>query len=259
VFNPLIENVFMDNERNRKFINLRSEVKGTGKTPQERLKGFISILSRWSEDSEKQKLMRDIALRMDSDDINNLRSLIYEQVKDINLKNSNDLTEQILFIIIGAFKFEINSGGFSKPWHLASSSLDSILSASRKRNKLSALHVTLLGCLLILITGIIINNIQIGKEKINRRNDSQSNTFLEPLPQPIPNPYVPSHFYSLREQMGKSICQIPQALNLPAEQRAAFITFIDTGEIQMDQLANLQAALSLVHCEYTPLTIRLNQ
>lgn len=242
--------------RNQQLNNLRSEVYSKSTTPKGRLKALISIFADWSEDTEKQKLMREIAVKMDFQDIIFLRNLIEEQILKLKLKKTNDLTDQILFIIIGALKFEINREAFSKHWQLAELSLDSVLTISNTRSFNLFSFIILSGFILV-IGGIFY---------INHHNpiglDTKSvtltgNNYLVST-EPMPSPYVPSHFYSLRKEMGKSVCIIPQAATLPQEQRAAFLTFIKTGEIELDQLTNLQAALSLVHCEYTPLTIRLN-
>jgi hypothetical protein len=247
----------MNFERNQKISNLRTDMLRLGNTPQDRLKGLITIFSSWSEDAEKQKLMQEIALEMDNCDIVAFRNLIQEQVNLLKIKNTEDLTEQILFIVIGAFKFEINRNASSTHWNLAGLSLNSVLSGTGKDKKYYGLNSVLTGSFLVLITAIWIINSQYNSANSKKKLEFEASTQLEPLPQPIPNPYVPSHFYSLREQMGKSICLIPQAPTLPAEQRAAFVNFLNTGAIEMDQLANLQAALSLVHCEYVPLTIHI--
>lgn len=245
----------MDTIRNQHISSLRSEIAGRASSPGDRLKAMISVFSSWSEDAEKQKIMREIAVKMDSQDINLLRTIIDEQVTKLKAKNTHDLTDQILFIIIGALKFEIKREAFSKHWQLAELSLNSVLSDSQKR-RIGLFNSLLLASFLILITAIVFinnNKLQVAKTK---KVDLVGNYYLDST-EPIPSPYVPSHFYSLRKEMGKSVCIIPQAATLPAEQRAAFLTFINTGEIELNQLTNLQAALSLVHCEYTPLTIRL--
>lgn len=246
----------MHTPRQQIISNLKSEIYSQGNSPKARLNALITIFSKWSEDTEKQKLMRKIAVEMDSHDIAALRSLIQEQVEHLGVKNINNLTDQILFIIIGAFKFEIKRDAFSKPWQLAELSLNSVLSGSSKGN-LGLFNSLLLGGFLILISAITYINFQQSNLSNTKRIDLEGNNYLDST-QPIPSPYVPSHYYSLRKEMGKSVCIIPQAATLPAEQRSAFLTFIKTGEIELNQLANLQAALSLVHCEFTPLTIRLN-
>jgi hypothetical protein len=242
--------------RNQQLNNLRTEVYSKSTSPKGRLKALISVFSNWSEDAEKQKLMRDIAVKMDFHDIEFLRNLIDEQVLKLKVKKPNDLTDQVLFIIIGALKFEINREAFSKHWQLAELSLDSVLTVSRTRN-LSLFSTIILSGLILVIGAIFYINHHKPIGTDTRSVNLTGNNYLDST-EPIPSPYVPSHFYSLRKEMGKSVCIIPQAATLPQEQRAAFLKFIKTGEIDLDQLANLQAALSLVHCEYTPLTIRLN-
>lgn len=246
----------MDTIRNKHLTSLRLEIQNNGKTPQERLRAMISTFSNWSKDSEKQKVMREIAVTMDFHDIDLLRKLINEQVIKLKVKNTNDLTDQILFILIGALKFEIKREAFSNHWQLAELSLNSVLSVSNRKS-FGLINTLLVGSFLMLIGAIYYINqhtpVVLQAKKVNL----VGNNYLDST-EPIPSPYVPSHFYSLRKEMGKSVCIIPQAATLPQEQRAAFLTFIKTGEIELDQLTNLQAALSLVHCEYTPLTIRLN-
>jgi hypothetical protein len=245
----------MDTARNEQISNLRLEIQQRGKTPKERLKALISVFSSWSEDAEKQKIMRDIAVKMDFKDIEQLRTLINEEVVKLKISNSPNLTDQILFIIIGALKFEIKREAFSKHWQLAELSLNSVLTVSN-RSMISYVNVVLFASFAILIGAISYITIHQPLGISAKSVKLVGNHYLDST-EPIPSPYVPAHLYSLRKEMGKSVCIIPQAATLPQEQRAAFLSFIRTGEIELDQLTNLQAALSLVHCEYTPLTIRL--
>ena len=246
----------MDTVRIQEITNLRAEIYRKAKTPKDRLKALISTFANWSNDESKHKLMREIAIKMNAKEIDTLRSLIYEQVHKINAKSANVLTDQILFIIIGAFKFEIKRDGFSKPWELAELSLNSILAAPQK-SRLGTFNTLLLASFLLLMTAIFFFNNQPNFGSQSKKTNLQVNTYIDSV-QPLPSPFVPSHFYSLRNQMSKSVCLIPQAATLPAEQRAAFLTFLNTGEIEMSQLTNLQRALSLVHCEFMPLTLSLN-
>ncbi len=240
---------------NQQLNNFKSEVYSQSTTPKGRLKAVISVFSAWSEDVEKQKVMREIAVKMEFHDIDFLRKLIDEQVHKLKVKKPSDLTDQILFIIIGALKFEIKREAFSKHWQLAELSLDSVLTVSNSRN-LSLFSYMILSGFVLVIGAITYINFHKPIRLETKSVNLTGNNYLDST-EPIPSPYVPSHFYSLRKEMGKSVCIIPQAATLPQEQRAAFLTFIKTGEIELDQLTNLQAALSLVHCEYTPLTIRL--
>ncbi|MGQ2966929.1 hypothetical protein [Methylophilus sp.] len=241
----------METIRNQELNNLKTEIHSLAKTPKGRLKAIISVFSDWSDDVDKQKVMRDIALKMDFNDIEQLRNIITEQVASLNIKKPNDLTDQILFIVIGALKFEIKRETFSKHWQLAESSLDSVLTVSN-RSQVGLFNAVLLSGFILIIGAILYIN---QHQPLGMQPKTVSLTGNNYLDSTEP---MPSHFYSLRKEMGKSVCLIPQAATLPAEQRAAFLNFIKTGEIDLDQLTNLQAALSLVHCEYTPLTIRLN-
>lgn len=98
----------MNFERNQKISNLWTDIHRLGNTPQDRLKGLITFVCSWSEDAEKQKFMQEVALVKDHGDIDVFRNLMQEQVNLLKIKNTEDLTEQILFIVLGAFKFEIN-------------------------------------------------------------------------------------------------------------------------------------------------------
>ncbi len=247
----------MDTATNQELSNLKDEIYRNAKSPKDRLRALISTCSSWSEDPLKQIIIREIAVNMNSGHVSFLRNFIREQVESLNVKDANNLSDQILFIFLGALKFEIQRDAFSKHWQLAESSLESIISVSNKL-KFGTFNRVLLGSFLVLITAIIYFNNLPTIESPSKYNNVEVNTYLEPR-QPVPSPFVPSHFYSLRNQMSKSVCMIPQAATLPAEQRAAFITFLNTGEIEMSQLTNLQAALSLVHCEFIPLTLTLNQ
>lgn len=235
-------------------VELKSAIAASGQTPSDRISNFADILSKLSGDPEKYNALKILADNLNPDDVNALRELIFEEVSKLSYLNAIEVTDQILFLIIGALKLDAKKSSFTDPWYLAKLSINSLI---KKNNKFNGYKYTFWS-LVFLFTGSLIwfagtkyNNHGLENPLAVRYNE------IIPLPEPIQNPYIPKHFYSLKAQMDKTTCQFPQAAMLPADQRAAFLNFINTGKIALEELSNLQMALTRVNCDYTPLTSRI--
>jgi hypothetical protein len=226
---------------------LQEAMEKAGGNSYERLKGFIRVLSEWCEDPGKTELLLESANHIDAADIQALRTLIDGQVQNLDFKNKNQITEQILFMILGALKYHSQNDSHSKPWDLAGTSLDLLFS---QQQRIKNVNFSIMG--LSIAAGLLaIWYFYPQRHPGNIQPRFVENTvYLETAS--LPNPYVPSHLYSLREKMKSAVCQYPQAALLPQEQRNAYLTFIMTGQIAVVDLSNLQAALTQVHCEYMP-------
>lgn len=236
-------------------IELKSAIAASGNNPIDRISSFADILSKLSGNPDRYEALRKLAENLDSEDVNSLRGLIFEEVRKLEYLNAIEVTEQILFLIIGALKLDAKHGSFTDPWYLANLSIKSLI---KKNNKFNSFKYTFLS-LVFLSIGALLWFAGTKYNTDHRSSNSPALHFNEliPLPEPVLNPYIPSHFYSLKAHMDKTTCQFPQAAMLPADQRAAFLNFINTGKIALEELSNLQKALTRVNCDYTPLTSRL--
>lgn len=234
---------------------LKVAIRESGSNPVDRLVGFANTLANWSIDPDKYEDMRKLSMQFDAEDIDVLRSLIFNEVKSLKYLNADEATEHILFLLIGALKFDPKQDKLPNAWSLASLSIQSLL---KKKNKANV-YKYLLYSLIYLTIGMVIWIIS-NKHIIVQNSQPDGTTYIDfvPLSELVPSPYIPSHFYSLKAQMEKTTCQFPQAAMLPPEQRAAFLNFINTGSIALPELSNLQLALTRVHCEYVPLISRLS-
>lgn len=241
----------MKNSKLLESLDLKNAIESSRIDPIERITNFTEILSKLSGNPDKFDSLRKLADDIDSEDICALRILIADEVKKLKYLNTTEVTEQILFLIIGALKLDAKQGSFSDPWHLANQSIKTLVTKNKKYNGYKYTFF----CLMFITLGSLLW-FTTSKYNIDDKFRSPSVTYtnnLQPSPNFVLNPYIPSHFYSLKVQMDKTTCQFPQAAMLPAEQRAAFLNFINTGKIALEELSNLQIALTRVNCDYTPL------
>jgi hypothetical protein len=235
-------------------IDLKSAIVASGNNPIHRISSFADILSKLSGNPDKYEALRKLAENLDSEDVNSLRSLIFDEVSKLKYLNSIEVTEQILFLIIGALKLDAKQDSFTDPWYLANLSIKSLI---KKNNNFYSYKYAFLSLIFLSIGALLwFAGTKYNSDIIPASSTPHFNELI-PLPEPVLNPYIPSHFYSLKAQMDNTTCQFPQAAMLPADQRAAFLNFINTGKIALEELSNLQKALTRVNCDYTPLTSRL--
>ncbi len=236
-------------------IELKSAIALSGNNPIDRISSFADILSKLSGNPDRYEALRKLAENLDSEDVNSLRGLIFEEVSKLKYLNSVEVTEQILFLIIGALKLDAQQGSFTDPWYLANLSIKSLI---KKNNHFNSYKYAFLSLIFLSIGALLwFVGTKYNADQHSKNPPRPPFNELIPLPEPVPSPYVPSHFYSLKAQMDKTTCQFPQAAMLPADQRAAFLNFINTGEIDLEELSNLQKALTRVNCDHVPLTSRL--
>ena len=245
----------MKNSKLLESLELKSAIESSCIDPVERITNFTEILSKLSGNPDKFDSLRKLGDDIDSEDIGALRILIADEVKKLKYLNTTEVTEQIFFLIIGALKLDAKQGSFSDPWYLANQGIKTLVIKNKKNNGYKYTFF----CLIFITVGTLlwfINSKYHTNDGFANPSAAYTND-LEPLPKLVLNPYIPSHFYSLKAQMDKTTCQFPQAAMLPAEQRAAFLNFINTGKIALEELSNLQKALSRVNCDYTPLVSRI--
>lgn len=216
--------------------NLVDAMHKAGKVPRNRIIGLVKALS-----------MESIEY-IDATDLEILRGLITSEISKIGAKHPDVVAEQVAMVIIGTLRMQVRNEG-NVSWDIANNAIDALLAGSRRPTfkkyylAVIAAAVGLVSYQFFLLPEIATKGIEIDKLAIS------------PIDPSIPSPYVPSHFYSMRENMEKMKCQFPQAMMLPEDQRSAFLTFIQSGEIALNELTQLQLALAKVHCTYPALTM----
>jgi len=218
----------------------RSKLLTTGCSPIARLNGLSDILSKWNQQRITGPYSKETDLSIT--DINILKDIIFTETSRLKLKNAEVVSDQILFMLIGAVKLQIQNKS-AKPWALVNQSISNFTKPEKSR---SLTLITLLFITLIALFGAVTNNIILHKniESPDVFN-VESRTSANQLSSATVNNLV-----SMYNKMKEGSCQLPQAAMLQPQDREAFIAFINAGKVEIGTAANLNNALGYVHCLY---------
>jgi hypothetical protein len=183
---------------------------------------------------------------LDAADIATLRTLIGDQLAKGRYADRTALTDQILFILIGALKAHARDDAV-RTWDLTVRSMESLLQAAYRPLVPAYLQHAGAG----LLTALCVWS---GYHWLQDTPPAQPPLAMVPAPLAEPVyaqiPYVPTHLHSFRRIMMQATCGYPQAAMLPIEQRGAFLDYLRNGQYSLAELRNLEAALSKVECFY---------
>ena len=186
-----------------------------------------------------------LAVGLDAADIATLRTHIELQLRKGRYTDAAALTDQILFIMIGALKAHTREDA-TRTWDLTARSLESLLQAAQRPLVPAYLQHVCAGLLAVLCLwggyGMLhdarnIDELAIAPVKLDKPVFAQS-------------PYIPTHLHSFHRIMMQASCDYPQAAMLPIEQRGAFLDYLRNGQYSLAELRNLESALSKVDCFY---------
>ncbi|MFL9709188.1 hypothetical protein [Methylobacillus sp. Pita1] len=230
---------------------LAEAMRAHGRKPAQRLGGLAIALSLLGSKAPDKALFRQAVEKIQADDLELLRQLIKPEVSKAGVPQSELIAEQILMVLVGTLQMEARNDA-SVSWPIAVNAIEALLQNS-KRSLALRYAAPMLGAFFFAATGLI------GYQffflpKVTSQPLPVEPLAIAPEDPKVPSPYVPSHFYTMRQNMEKMKCQFPQAAMLPEAQRSAFLNFINTGEIALTELTHLQLALSKVHCTYPSLT-----
>lgn len=185
------------------------------------------------------------AAGLDAADITALRTLIGHQLNKGRYVDRAVLTDQILFILIGALKAHTREEA-DRTWSLTTRSIESLLQAAYRPLVPAYLQHACAGLLAVL-------GLWSGYDWMQGPSPAQALALAPaPLEKPVfaQSPYIPTHLHSFRRIMMQADCGYPQAAMLPIEQRGAFLDYLRSGQYSLAELRNLEAALSKVDCFY---------
>jgi len=218
----------------------RSQLLTAGRSPIARLKGLSDILSKWNQQriTGQNSTEADLSIT----DINILKDIIYTETSRLKLKNAEVVSDQILFMLIGAIKLQIQNKS-AKPWALVNQSISNFIKPE-KSNTLPLLALFFIT--LIAVFGAVTNNSFLHKntespDVFNVENHISANELSSA---------TVNNLVSMYNKMKEGNCQLPQAAMLQPQDREAFIAFINAGKVEIGTAANLNNALGYVHCLY---------
>jgi hypothetical protein len=224
--------------------NFNKQLQKTGRSPLARLTGLSAILSSWN----RQRIGNAINGKeadLSIDDIQILKSLIENETSSLKLHNAEIVSDQILFLVIGAIKLQIQNGT-EKPWELVNQSIKNFLMPNNSIKKLqvslySLTFIIFMGFAIILLKPKTASSVIDDPTPFNERADTTINQA---------GSETVSNLIELYISMKKGDCQLPQAAMLQPQEREAFISFINEGKVDINSAESLKNALTYANCLY---------
>jgi len=215
-----------------------------GKSPLARLIGLSGILSDWN-----RQRMGDVISGKEADlsidDIQILKNMIENETSRLKLNNTAIVADQILFLVIGAIKLQVQNNS-EKPWQLVNQSITDFLTPPKRTQRLMV-SLSLLTFAIIMGFAIIL----LGPRTSNKSNDGMNplDTTMDTSINQTGSKTV-SNLVALYTAMKNGDCQLPQAAMLQPQERAAFISFINEGKVDINTADSLKNALNYANCLY---------
>lgn len=222
--------------------DFRSHFMRSGHTPTARLRNIGRTLSTWHR-ARAAKAESDQA-ELSLADINSLRQLISSDVTRIKAANAEVLTDQILFMVIGAIRLQLQKNS-EQPWALVNSSIADFLRPQRSYNPLlvglSALSVAM-------VFAISLVKLQPASHPAPAELFVQDVSGADVISEAGVNSV--NNLVAIYRRMQQGECQLPQAAMLQPAEREAFISFVNNGHVDIGSADSLRKSLQYVNCLY---------
>lgn len=218
--------------------HLKKQMGRSGRSPQARLKSLCSEIKKWNQDRIDHSI--NVARSdLSKAEIDILKQLIQEETSRLRDKEAIVITEQILFLLIGAIKLQSQNDS-NHMWEMVDKGITTFIQPQRTlSSSINLISITLLAIALVTIS----TNLVLRKEIKSNANK------YEVLADENRNSTV-SNLVKLYNEMKIGNCQLPQAAMLQEKERETFITFINDGVVNIESAEDLKNALSHVNCLY---------
>ena len=215
-----------------------------GKSPLARLIGLSGILSDWNR-QRIGNVINGKEADLSIDDIQILKNMIENETSRLKLDNAGIVADQILFLVIGAIKLQVQNNS-EKPWQLVNQSMTNFLTPPKRTPKL-IMSLSLLTFIIIMGFAITLLNLRTNNKTNDGMNplDTTTNTSINQA-----GSKTVSNLVALYTAMKKGDCQLPQAAMLQPQERAAFISFVNEGKVDINTADHLKNALNYANCLY---------
>jgi hypothetical protein len=211
----------------------------SGRAPQARLKALSLALKKWNQSRiENPKNISNSDLSQT--EIDSLKKLVKTETSKIRHKDADILTEQILFLLIGAIKLQSENDSNSM-WEMVDKGISTFIQPQRSLS--SAINLISTTLLVIALIAISAN--------LALRKEIKSKVYPEEIYADEYRNATVNNLVSLYNEMKKGSCQLPQAAMLQEKERKTFITFINDGVVNIESAEDLKNALAHVNCLYS--------
>lgn len=218
----------------------KTQLSAAGRSPIARLTALSDILSQWNQ--QRICNLHQDSVELTIADINLLKDIVYGETSRLKLNNAEVVSDQILFMLIGAIKLQAQQN-CTKPWTVVKQSIHNFTGRQKSKN---TTIITLLFISLIVLFGSVANN------RFKTKTPESPDVFRLENAGPGNNAgyATVSNLVALYQKMKEGSCQLPQAAMLQPQDREAFIAFVNGGKVEIGTAGNLENALGYVHCLY---------
>jgi hypothetical protein len=185
---------------------------------------------------------KDLAQYLSFEDVHFLRTLISTEISKARIKQPEVVTDQILFLTIGAIQIESQSKSI-EAWQLATKTIRSF---SNPRNPEAFFSYSFATLALMICIGMGFYS----HTNIHTIDQSPTGIFYEDNEISSTDPVTISMLTRAYSKMKAGTCQSPHADSLPPEQQHAFLKFVTNGVVDVHHVENLRLALDYVNCLY---------
>jgi len=214
-----------------------------GKSPLARLIGLSGILSDWNR-QRIGNVINGKEADLSMDDIQILKNMIENETSRLKLDNAGIVADQILFLVIGAIKLQVQNNS-EKPWQLVNQSITNFLTPPKRNQKfmmsLSLLTFIIMGFAIVVLSPHINNKTDDGMNPL----DTSTNASINQA-----GSKTVANLVALYTAMKNGDCQLPQAAMLQPQEREAFISFVNEGKVDINTADSLKNALTYANCLY---------
>lgn len=217
-------------------LGLSQQVLVSGKSPKARLLGLSQQLNNWNIariSGKSRTTTQDLSI----EDVHLLKEIIHAEIKRTSVKQAEVVSDQILFLVIGAIQIQSQNHS-AQAWKLVDQSIQNFLKPQRPVF-LYALASSIL--MIAIVTTIALRGPRL-------QQGIHNNSILETAE--VSDPVSMGLLLNIYNKMKDGTCQLPQAAMLPIDQRQAFLSFINEGNVDVRNVANLKLALTYVNCLY---------
>ena len=222
-------------------LNIRLE--DHGRSPRARLSGLARLFRDWGNNTGAASTQAGAGMSqqlatLSITDIDALKSIIVSEVKKTAVPNIDIVSDQILFLLLGAIQLHTR-GNADKAWDLVQDSISELL-----KPRASFKPLLFAGMALLLLSVASSGFFYLKSTHIN---------IVPAVPVHAKPGELPASITALQDvytQMKGGKCQLPQAGMLSADQREAYIAFINNGIVDLHSADALQKALTHVSCDY---------
>lgn len=225
-------------------LDLRQKVLASGKTSKARLLGLSLQLSNWNSERNASQISNTPRKDLSIEDVHFLKEIIHSEIKKTSVKHPDVVSDQILFLVIGAIQIQSQNHS-NQAWNLVDQSIQSFLKPEKEK------RVLLLSFAAVALIVICVSATMLLSPKLN---DISNEVALTESPSTatigVADPLTISALLHVYNKMKDGTCQFPQAAMLPPDQRQAFLSFVNDGIVDMRNVGSLKLALGYVNCLY---------